>query len=255
MVANAAATWLNTVFAQFDLSITTAVHTLAEKAGSFLTPVMEVISFFAHDGIPLIIIAICLMLFRKTRRFGVAMLAGITIGALFTNCCLKILIARPRPYADETSEYYKMWQTVGMNTESDKSFPSGHTTAALASCMGIFLTAKEKSKAWPVFIFGLLIAFSRIYLCVHYPTDVIAGLIVGCIAGALGYLVMLKIPNKFYRSNKPFGKKETVHEKPAKDPSAKTYSVDEAEAINAALAGDAEPFKNVSPDDIEVGNL
>ena len=96
MQASAAALWINTVFAGFDQSIITAVHNLYLWAGDFFTPFFEFISFLGHDGIILVLLSIALMLFKKTRRFGTAMLFGVAIGAIFTNCILKVLIARPR---------------------------------------------------------------------------------------------------------------------------------------------------------------
>lgn len=203
MQINAAAIWLDTVLAEFDLAITLFINKLSQIGGRFFTPFFECISFLCHDGIPLIIAAVILMLFRRTRRFGTAMLIGLTIGALITNCCLKIAIARPRPYANEGSIYHELWKTVGANTESDKSFPSGHTTAAFASMTAIFCTSHRKRIAWTAFIFSFLVGISRIYLCVHYPTDVITGIVVGTVSGIIGFLIMTKIPHRFYESDKP----------------------------------------------------
>lgn len=198
MVMNAAAMWINSTFANFDLALTLLIHKLYDIGGSFFTPFFEFISFLGHDGIPLIIMSVILMLFKKTRRFGTAMLLSIGVGALITNCCLKVLIARARPYADTSSIYYKLWQMVGMNTESDKSFPSGHTTAAFAFSMAIFLTCNKKV-SWTAFIFGILMAISRIYLVVHFPSDVVAGILVGIVGGLIGTLIAMKIPSKFYQ--------------------------------------------------------
>lgn len=92
--------WLNTVFAGFDQNVTATVHRLYELAGDFFSPFMEAVSFLGKDGIFLIILSLLLMLFKKTRRFGTAMAIGLAIGAVFTNLFLKIIIARPRPYAD-----------------------------------------------------------------------------------------------------------------------------------------------------------
>ncbi len=196
MQISSVALWLNTVFADFDWSITSAVHGLYESAGGFFSPLCDLISFLGKDGIILIILSLALMLFRKTRRFGTAMLLGVAIGALFTNCFLKIVVARPRPYTHDN--YRALWELVGMRTESDKSFPSGHTTAAFATMMPVFLAGNRK-KSWTAFIFAFLMGFARIYLCVHYPTDVIAGIIVGSLAGVIGYLISVKvIPEKWY---------------------------------------------------------
>ena len=151
MELTASAAWLNSAFASFDESITLAVHNLYEIGGGFFTPFFEFISFFGKGGIMLIIAALALICVKKTRRFGTAMLLGLAVGALFTNVFLKVAIARPRPYADESSIFYQLWLLVGQNVESDKSFPSGHTTAAFASMTAVFLVG-DKRKSWTAFI-------------------------------------------------------------------------------------------------------
>ena len=212
MEMNTAAIWINNTFASFDQNMVVLVHRLHEMAGGFFTPFFEFISELGHGGIPLIILAIILMLFRKTRRYGTAMLIGLTIGALITNCCLKILIARARPYTDETKAFFstdlyqRLWLMVGQNVESDKSFPSGHTTAAFAAMTALFLVG-NKIISWTAFIFAFLMAVARIYLVVHYASDVLAGMIVGVLAGIIAYFISDKIPESFYHSKKPFPQK------------------------------------------------
>ena len=209
MEMNSAAIWINNTFAAFDQSAVVFIHKLYEFAGGFFTPFFEFISELGHDGIPLIILALILMLFRKTRKYGTVMLISLAIGALITNCCLKILIARARPYSDETKAFFntdlyqRLWLTVGQNVESDKSFPSGHTTAAFASMTALFLSGNRKI-SWTAYIFAFLMAVARIYLVVHFASDVLAGIIVGLTAGILGYLISLKLPSKYYNSNWPF---------------------------------------------------
>ena len=188
------------------------VHKLYDIGGGFFTPFFEIISELGHGGIPLIILSLILMLFSRTRRYGTAMLFGLAIGALITNCCLKILIARARPYSEETKAFFntdlyqKLWMTVGQNVESDKSFPSGHTTAAFASMTALFLTGNKKY-SWAAFIFAFLMAVARIYLVVHFASDVLAGVAVGVLGGILGTLLAGRIPDQFYDSPRPFGKK------------------------------------------------
>ena len=209
MEMNSAAIWINNTFAAFDQSAVVFIHKLYEFAGGFFTPFFEFISELGHDGIPLIIIALILMLFRRTRKYGTVMLISLAIGALITNCCLKILIARARPYSEETKAFFntdlyqRLWLTVGQNVESDKSFPSGHTTAAVASMTALFLSGNRKI-SWTAYIFAFLMAVARIYLVVHFASDVLAGIIVGLAAGILGYLISLKLPSKYYNSNWPF---------------------------------------------------
>ena len=212
MDMNAAAIWINNTFAAFDQSMAVMVHKLYDIGGGFFTPFFEIISELGHGGIPLIILSLILMLFSRTRRYGTAMLFGLAIGALITNCCLKILIARARPYSEETKAFFntdlyqKIWMTVGQNVESDKSFPSGHTTAAFASMTALFLTGNKKY-SWAAFIFAFLMAVARIYLVVHFASDVLAGVAVGVLGGILGTLLAGLIPDQFYDSPRPFGKK------------------------------------------------
>ena len=212
MQMNAAAIWINNTFAGFDQWMVQFIHKLYELAGGFFTPFFEFISELGHGGIPLIFLALVFMLFRRTRRYGTAMLLGLAIGAIITNCCLKILIARPRPYSEETKAFFgtdlyqRIWLLVGQNVESDKSFPSGHTTPAFAAMTAIFLTGNKKV-SWTAFIFAFLMGIARIYLDVHFASDVVAGIIVGVIAGILGCVIANKIPERYYNSNWPFKKK------------------------------------------------
>lgn len=197
MEMTAAAAWLNTTFANFDQSITTAVHRLYESCGSWMTSVMELISLLGKGGIALIVLSLVLLVIRKTRRFGTAMLLGLAIGAVVVNLWLKVVIARPRPYADINGFYYPLWQMMGSHIESDYSFPSGHTNAAFACMVPAFLLGK-KSWSWLCLLFAFLMGVSRIYLVVHYPSDVLGGLIMGTLAGLLGVLIMKHLPEKWY---------------------------------------------------------
>ena len=214
MQATAAAMWLNTVFAGFDQAVTAGVHQLYDAAGWFFSPFLELISLMGKGGIFLILLSLCLIVSKRTRRFGTAMLLGVTIGALFTNLFLKIVVARPRPYADENGFFYPLWQLMGAHTESDKSFPSGHTTAAFATMTPVFLLGKKRW-SWLALVFGLLMGLSRIYLVVHYPSDILGGLIVGMIAGTIGTLIAANaIPKRFYYMDFIKPKKKTGKHSP-----------------------------------------
>ena len=198
MELTATAYWLNTAMAGFDQSVTAAVHKLYDWAGGFMTPFMNFISLLGKGGIFLIILSIALIMFRKTRRYGTAMLLGLAIGALFVNVFLKVAVARPRPYADPEGFFYPLWVMMGQHVESDMSFPSGHTNAAFAAMVPVFILGNKKY-SWLALVFGVLMGISRIYLVVHYPTDVIAGLITGTIAGIIGTLIAINLPKKWYR--------------------------------------------------------
>ncbi len=213
MGVSAAALWINSFFASFDESITLAIHNLLYPMRMFFTPFFDFISLLGKGGIFLIFLSLVMVFFKRTRRIGTAMLIAVTVGALFTNCCLKILIARPRPYSDESSIYYRLWLLVGQHTESDKSFPSGHTTAAFATMTALFLTGNRRY-SWAAFIFALLMAVARIYLVVHYPSDVLAGILVGAAAGLIGTLITAKIPLRWFQL-------EFIHSRRAEEESGK----------------------------------
>lgn len=197
MELTAAAQWLNTTFAGLDAAVTTAVHRLYELSPAFFTPFMEFISVLGKGGIFLIILSLVLTFFHRTRRYGTAMCIGLAIAFVFVNLYLKVAIARPRPYTDESSVFYQFWTMVGRHTESDKSFPSGHTNAAFATMIPLFILGKKRW-SWSALVFAILMGISRIYLCVHYPSDVIGGAITGTLGAALGMLIAARLPEKWY---------------------------------------------------------
>ena len=192
-----AAMWINQTFAEFDLAGTAAVHKLYELAGDFFTPFFHGVSFLGKGGICLILLSLILLFYRPTRRFGTAMFLGLAIGAIVTNVVLKPWVARPRPYADQSSLFYQYWLLVGQSVESDKSFPSGHTTAAFDCMTPVFILGNKRLKALAL-AFGLLMCLARIYLCVHFPSDVLGGIIVGILAGCLAVLISKKLPQAWY---------------------------------------------------------
>ena len=198
MELTAAAYWLNTSLSSFDENVTAAVHRLYDAAGSILTPFMSFVSLLGKGGIFLILLSLALLFIKKTRRFGTAMAIGIALGALLVNVFLKVAIARPRPYADMEGFFYPLWVTMGQHMESDMSFPSGHTNVAFGAMVPLFILGNKKT-SWLALVFGILMGISRIYLVVHYPTDVIGGLITGTIAGILGTLIAINLPKKWYR--------------------------------------------------------
>lgn len=145
MQLTALALWLNTAFAGFDEAVATAIHQLYVAAGWFFTPFLSFISLLGKGGIFLILLSIALMLFRKTRRYGTTMLLALAIGALVTNVCFKPLVARPRPYTHDGSIFQQYWEMLGKHTESDKSFPSGHMTAAMQPRLQCSSAATKRS--------------------------------------------------------------------------------------------------------------
>jgi undecaprenyl-diphosphatase len=153
-----------------------------------MTYLMRAITMLADHGYGMIALGLVLFCFKRTRKIGLAALLGIAVGALITNVTIKPLVERARPY---THDMYKaMHEAVLALKESKRSFPSGHTTSAMAAMFGIFLAAKSKKRWWPVLIFPVLMGFTRLYFVVHYPTDVIGGLIAGALGGLGGFALV-----------------------------------------------------------------
>ena len=171
-----------------DFAILRFYHTLAESAGGFLTPVLGALTLTAWKGVFLIALSLVLICFRKTRRTGLCVLFALAAGAVLTNLLLKPCVARPRPY-DFDATLRQWWEFVGAPMESDYSFPSGHMTAACAFTTGFILT---RGKQWiPVgVLYVALVGVSRNYLMVHYPTDVLGGLVIGDAAGILSFFAV-----------------------------------------------------------------
>ena len=133
------------------------------------------ITMLGDSGWFWIALSLLLMVPRRTRWIGITSLAAIVIGALITNVTLKNLVARTRPY--EVVEGLALL----IEKQGDYSFPSGHTCASFAAA-GVYWRMLPKKFGIPLVILAAMIAFSRLYVGVHYPTDVLAGLLIGLFA-------------------------------------------------------------------------
>lgn len=192
------AEWLDTVFYRFDHAILKAIHDFAVATGSFFTPFMYFISFFADGAVCMFLLGVILMCFQKSRKAGLCVFLSVCVGAVFTNLILKEAVARARPYADEAGAFFAWWQYVGASTESDLSFPSGHTTATAAAMTGLFLSTPKKY-SFPALFFIPLMGLSRMYLVVHYPTDVLGGIVCGVAGAVTAYFLTRLIWNTLGR--------------------------------------------------------
>ena len=193
------ADFLNTTFYGLDKSMFLFVNSMAKSGGKIFTPLLQFITFFGDKAWFFIALSIVLLLFVRHRKAGFCMLMSIIVGALFTNVFLKGFVARPRPYT--VDEFRPFWEFVGASVESEFSLPSGHTTSAIATAMAFFL-CKDKKYSYLFFIFSLLVAFSRIYLVVHYTTDVIGGIIVGSVSGVIAFFITKLVFNIIDKNSK-----------------------------------------------------
>ena len=150
-----------------------------------LDAVMPVITVLGDAGIFWIAVAVLFIFTKKYRKIGIGMMIALMMGLVVCNICLKPMIARIRPYD------LNPLVTLIVDAPHDFSFPSGHTAvsfafAAAAACMG--KKAHTLSLA-----FACLMGVSRMYLYVHYPTDVLAGAFFGTLCGLLALFLWKKI--------------------------------------------------------------
>lgn len=151
-----------------------------------LDKIMIGITSLGNAGIIWIILSAVLLIVPKTRKVGLCMAAALIVDLLVTNLLLKNLVARTRPY--------DIVNTVSLLVKkpTDYSFPSGHTAASFTAVTVLFIR-KEKKLAVAACVLAVLIAFSRMYLYVHFPTDILGGIAVGVFAGFAGCLIVSRI--------------------------------------------------------------
>ena len=148
---------------------------------SFGDFVMPLISKLGNGGIIWLVLSGLLCVFPKYRKTGVTMLTALALDVLLCNVMLKPLVGRMRPFTVNTGV------ELLINAPKDFSFPSGHTAASFAAAFALLFV---KNKLWiPSMILASLIAFSRVYLYVHYPTDVLAGILLGLIVSVAANVI------------------------------------------------------------------
>jgi undecaprenyl-diphosphatase len=188
-------------FLSFDYSV---LHWIFEHLHVTANPVLDAIFVFittlGDNGMFWIALALILLIPKKTRKAAAITAVALVLDVVITNGILKVLFDRPRPLAEEMSywiqKYGYIWPDL-VHVPHDASFPSGHTAASFAGAFGLFFgsnpirngSAKLRKASIGLMVLAALIGFSRLYVGVHYPTDVIAGVGVGVGCAALALLV------------------------------------------------------------------
>lgn len=148
---------------------------------------MPKITALGNSGIIWMLAAVALLCTKKYRKYGLMLLAGLVVAMLAGNLAMKNFFARPRPcWLDESVPLL-------IARPSDYSFPSGHTMAAAIGAT--ILTAADRHFGWAAIPLAVLIAFSRMYLYVHFPSDILGGAVLGVGIG----LLMLYAGRRFAR--------------------------------------------------------
>ncbi|HAX50839.1 phosphatase PAP2 family protein [Muricomes intestini] len=160
----------------------------------WMTPFWIFITSLGNKGWFWLAVSALMLIPRRTRKIGIMALLALSIGFLITNLALKNLVARIRPY--ETVEGLKLL----IARQSDFSFPSGHACASFAAASVYFRKLPQK---WGIsaVVLAALIAFSRLYVGVHYPTDVLAGAVIGIWAAWAAIHLVEYIERNSYRSS------------------------------------------------------
>ncbi len=146
-----------------------------------LTPVMKLITSLGNAGMIWIAVTALLLLLPRTRKVGILCVISLCLNVVLCNGALKHLVARPRPYTQ-----IPQLQLL-VKEAKDYSFPSGHTSASF--CVAWILQQNlPKKYGYPALLLAFLIGFSRLYIGIHYPTDVLGGFLLG---SAIAFAVML----------------------------------------------------------------
>lgn len=157
----------------------------------WLNPVMRIITSLGNEGIFWIALIILMFFFKKTRKIAACCAISMVLTLILVNVTLKPIFARTRPYA------LLEGLEILVKRPGDHSFPSGHSAHALA-CSWVMFRMMKKKIGVPMLVLGILVALSRLYVGVHFPTDVIAGCACGMAMAEISILICkkFKLPSK-----------------------------------------------------------
>ena len=156
---------------QLDGQLLMAIQNLHQP---WLDPVVSVYTKLGDAGIMFIALSVGFLVCKPTRKAGIVALMAMVLGLLVTNVTIKPLVERARPWLD--------WPIVPLVTEGDpNSFPSGHTCAAFAAGLSWARALPWRWGRAAAVIAAVCMGLSRLYVGVHYPTDVLVGAVIGAL--------------------------------------------------------------------------
>lgn len=156
---------------------------------AWLDPIMIFFTTLGNNGIVWIAIALLCICFKKSRRCGILMILTMLFCLAIGNGLIKNLVGRPRPF-----------QVLGDSSmliippPAEFSFPSGHTMHGFTAAVMIFLHNRKAGAA--AVLAAIVIAFSRMYLFVHFPTDILGGAVIGTLAAIMIFALAEKLKSK-----------------------------------------------------------
>ncbi|MDE6441712.1 MAG: phosphatase PAP2 family protein, partial [Clostridia bacterium] len=169
----------------------------------WLNYIMKYVTYIGEFGAGAFVSAIVLFIFKKTRWAGVAVGIAFILDLLIVNVILKLCVNRARPWQTYPDlGFHEFHLSIGVREPTDSSFPSGHTASLF--CAAVALVMYYKVKGLPALGVALIVAISRIYLCMHFPTDVLGGALIGSACGVAGYYIMKPVKKfilkKFFKT-------------------------------------------------------
>lgn len=181
------------------------LHWFGSIHNPVLNPIMYFFTCLGNAGIFWILLALALLTVfpKKYRKVGLTMAIALILSLIMCNGVMKNFYHRIRPFVTDPTlqetELYGIFATI-----HDWSFPSGHTSASFAAAVAMFMWYKKEGVG--TLIIALLVSISRLYLTVHYPTDVLASLILGSLYGVIAYFITVALFNKFPKIRAVFAK-------------------------------------------------
>ena len=181
------------------------LHWFGSIHNPVLNPIMYFFTCLGNAGIFWILLALALLtvLPKKYRKVGLTMAIALILSLIMCNGVMKNFYHRVRPFVTDPTlqetEIYGIFATI-----HDWSFPSGHTSASFAAAVAMFMWYKKEGTG--ALIIAALVSISRLYLTVHYPTDVLASLILGSLYGVIAYFITVALFNKFPKIRAVFAK-------------------------------------------------
>lgn len=165
--------------------------------GEILNTIVSIFTSLGNYGLIWILFTLALLIYPKTRKIGITCALALILELIICNGILKNIFARTRPY-----DAFENIRCL-VPPQRDYSFPSGHTASSFAAVVPALADKKTRHIGVFALIVAVLMALSRIYVCVHYPSDVIGGVVVGLLCGILSCrFVQRVIDNKTGNHNK-----------------------------------------------------
>lgn len=174
----------------FDHSVLVAINNTMRT--SSMDSIMPWITKLGDGGVFWIALALILLIPKKTRRTGAAMAVAMMLGLIIGNGLIKNLVMRTRPF--DLAHPVVTRGNLLISPPSDYSFPSGHTLASFEAATALF--KDHTVYGFLAYVLAILIAFSRLYLQVHYPSDVLGGAILGFLLGLLGSSIVKSVADR-----------------------------------------------------------